>query len=348
MADLAPNANDGTPEGAVAAMDGVDFDSNGGAQLVDFETARDRAAGIDPPVVRDPKTGQFTDKKPTAAEPAKVEPAKVEAEAVADQSSEVDEEFFELPPEKEGGDPRRIPAAEVFQAYEREAQYKTEIEQMRRQMVPPAELDRQLSDLVTKQHELARVLTTYQQLMQPAEPDQRLLHTGRPEDVQAFVQQQQYAALQRQQLDQIKSQIASNDAERQQREQAIAEARSARELARVREFWPEYMQPGKQGDAVRDKVRSLAVQLGFGEKDIPTLTDARFFALFKKALAHDDMVAAQRTVAKIVRSKPKLVRSAARDSSSAQQTRYDVAMRRASQSGTAEDAAIAIGAALNI
>ena len=360
MADpvaLAPNANDGTPDGAVAALAGIDLDNPsggaGGAELIDFETARDRAAGIDPPVskqARDPQTGQFQEKKDKpAADPAKTEPVDKVAPDAGDAASPVDEEFFELPPETDGGAPRRIPAAEVFAAYEREAQYKGEIDQLRRQMLPPEELDRQLTDVVAKQHELTRLLSQYQQMMQPAEPDRRLLLTGRPEDTARFVQEQQIADLQRQQLAAITQQLEATDTERKTRERAIAEARSARELAKVRDFWPEVMRNDEAGKAVQARVRQVANALGFTERDVSMFNgDSRLYALLKKAVAHDEMVSAQRTAVKVVRSKPKLVRSGARDSSTQQQSQYAAAMRRVAQTGAAEDAAAAIGAALNL
>lgn len=173
--------NDGSLDAAVASM--PDFDDS---NLVPFERARD--SNMD---VRRAPDGRFTaesaPKEPAlqvpdpriAEEQARAAAAASKAAAVDDASSPA-EEFFELPPEEEGGEPRRIPATEVFEGYQKAQELAAEIEEVRRGTVPPVEYDRQIMETVQARGRIMQELQSYAQLLQPQEPDLELLNQASP------------------------------------------------------------------------------------------------------------------------------------------------------------------------
>ncbi len=174
--------NDGSLDAAVASM--PDFDDS---NLVPFERARD--SNVEP---RRADNGRFTtDPAAPKQTPVQVPDPRIAAEALAaadaaakaaeeaDTSTPADE-FFELPPEEEGGEPRRIPATEVFEGYQKAQELAAEIEEVRRSTVPPQEYDRQILETVQARGRIMQELQAYAQMLQPQQPDLELLNQASP------------------------------------------------------------------------------------------------------------------------------------------------------------------------
>ncbi len=338
--------NDGSLDAAVASM--PDFDDS---NLVPFERARD--SNMEP---RRAPNGQFTVdgavKEPQIAVPdpriaeeqARAAGAKTAAEADA---SDPAEEFFELPPEEEGGEPRRIPATEVFEGYQRAQELAAEIEEVRRGVVPPIEYDRQIMETVQARGRIMQELQSYAALLQPQEPDLELLNQASARfNPDLYYQQVQMSGQLKQQLGAVRQQMQQHQAAIEREQGALSDAKKAREQSKLREMWPEVLSDPKKAHEVREKAARL---YGIDDQVFATTIDARLYAILKDALAYRDGIKAQQTAVKVVRAKqvPKLVRSTARTgANTAKQQAYSTASQRLARSGSLDDAADAIGGLL--
>jgi hypothetical protein len=85
---------------------------------------------------------------------------------------------------------------------------------------------------------------------------------------------------------------------------------------------------------------------GLDADTINSVSDARFFALAKDALAYRSQKATAQAAAKVVSAKPKLIPGKARSTINGKTATYQNAMGRLQQSGTVDDAASAIASLL--
>lgn len=340
--------NDGSLDAAVASM--PDFDDS---NLVPFERARD--SNVEP---RRADNGRFTtDPAAPKQTPVQVPDPRIAAEALAaadaaakaaeeaDTSTPADE-FFELPPEEEGGEPRRIPATEVFEGYQKAQELAAEIEEVRRSTVPPQEYDRQILETVQARGRIMQELQAYAQMLQPQQPDLELLNQASPRfNPDLYYQQVQMSQQLSQQLGAVRQQMAHHQASATREQEALSHATRAREQGKLRDMWPEVLSDPKKAHEVREKAARF---YGIDDTVFASTLDARLYAVLKDALAYRDGVRAQQTAVKVVRAKqvPKLVRASARNGNTAKQQATSSAMQRLSRSGSLDDAADAIGGLL--
>ncbi len=337
--------NDGSLDAAVASM--PDFDDS---NLVPFERARE--ANVEP---RRAENGRFiadpAQPKPTqpqtpdpriAAEALAAEEAAKAAAAEAEASTPA-EEYFELPPEEEGGEPRRIPATEVFEGYQRAQELQAEIEEVRRGTVPPQEYDRQILETVQARGRIVQELQAYAQMLQPQQPDLELLNQASPRfNPDLYYQQVQMSQQLSQQLTAVRQQMAHHQNSAMREQEALTLATKSREQGKLRDLWPEVLSDPRKAHEVREKAARF---YGIDDQVFANTLDARLYAVLKDALAYRDGVRAQQTAVKVVRAKqvPKLVRASARNGNTAKQQATQSAMQRLSRSGSIDDAADAIG-----
>ncbi|MEY4378810.1 MAG: hypothetical protein RLZ85_691 [Verrucomicrobiota bacterium] len=348
---LAPNANDGTIEGAVAGLADVNIDN-----LIPFEEARDRVAQGGPnqqaseawKLQNRQPDGKFTDGKKPAPKQA-AQPVQPEAEVPAEAQPEADvsepaEEYFELPPETEGGEPVRVKAEDVWRGYQERETLRAELEQVRRQAPPPDQWDQQILETVRERGQLVEQLQILEQMYRPAPPDMDLINPQSPRyNPDQYYTQLQLAQQQERQIGAIQQQRQVQQAALEREQTALREARLAREKARLREFWPEVVTDAKKANEVRE---ATARYYGIPPQELGQVVDARLYLILKDALAYRADKQAQQAAVKVVRSKPKLVRGTARTGDTARQTHVNQAMQRLSRSGSIEDAANAIGGLL--
>lgn len=350
-ASLPPNANDGTLEGAAAAMQDIDV-----SNLMSFDEAANRNEGLPPPSdmakardqSRQPRSEDGKFQSPTAEALAALPPnhnqAPAEAEATeGDVLADLESQFFELPPEKDGDEPVRLTAKQVFEGYQEREQLRRDLESIKRVAPPPPEWDRQMYETVQTRGQLVQMLDTIAQAYAPQEPDTKLLDQSSPHyDPNMFFHQKQA-------YDGARAQIQRVTQERQRQAQALEaeqgalrEAARLREMGRLKEFWPEIADP-----SVQREVRDYAARtFGITDRDFATIHDSRFYAILKKAKAFDDAQSQRQTAVKIVRSAPKLVKAPARNTQGRGQQTYSTSMQRLQRSGSVEDAANAIGGLL--
>lgn len=345
---LPPNANDGTIEGAAAAIPD---------NLISFEEAVNREAGLGSPDEmaairernarpRDPATQQFT--KPQLVTDQQqiqqpVDQVQDQQQAPLANASSVDEEMFELPPDREGEEPRRIPAREVFEGYQRAEQLAQELEQVRRVAPPPAEWDRQMYETVQVRSKLVQQLEMLERTMLPPAPDSNLINPSSPNYDPGTYHQQQQVYAQAQQRMQLVQQARAQEAQLlSQEREALSRAARAREQGKLIELWPEIRQPAVQRQVMADAARYYGIM----EQDFSTIIDSRMYALLKDALAYRQSQSQRQAAVKVVRSVPKLVKAPARSSQTRSQQTVASGMRRLVQSGSIDDAADVIGGLL--
>lgn len=345
------NNGDGSIDGAVGALNGIDFDA-----LVPFDQAQQQQANSnlndEQPWLKQQRQpdGKFKPQDELKGPPPNDKTtehlgAKEEGEEVVDSPDDGGEEWFELPPEKEGEAPRRIAAEEVFNGYQRSQELEEEIEELRRSSPPPEEWDSQIAQTVKERGALIQKMTVYRQMLTPPEPDVNMLNQEHPNyNPQQYHNQLVLAQRMREQLALVEREIGDLSTAQESENRALAAARMERERGKLRQIWPEVVGDAKKAAEVRDWI---AREIGISPTELAGIVDARFYKLAKLAFTHHTSQKAQKAAIKVVRGKPKLVRSTARGGGdSGKQTTTNNAMQRLSRSGSIEDAANAIGGLL--
>jgi hypothetical protein len=342
---LPDGANDGSLAGAVAAMADIDMDN-----LVSFDEAANRNEGLPPPQdmqrareqPRQPD-GKFAQQKPGEGLIPNHNQAPAAEQAAVEELSDLDEQFFELPAEQEGGQPQRLSAREVFEGYRERETLRTELERARQVAPPPVEWDRQMYETVQTRSRLVGMLNTLAQTMMPPKPDINLLNEQSnqysPGEYHRQVMAHQAAMEKVQHLENAR---AEQQQVLEQEQAALRNAARIREQAKLRDIWPEIRDPAVQRKVVADGARYY----GLTTQDFEQTYDARMYALLKDALAYRDSLAQRQSAVKVVRSAPKLVKAQARNTQGRGQQTFATGMQRLQRSGSVEDAADAIGGLL--
>lgn len=342
-----PAANEPTMD--LADVDGSIHDA--ALAMPDLDIDDPAQAGPHPGDAARNVNGQFrpADGKPAAKKVAMPNPAEVandpdgDAEA-AEEASDVADEFFELPPEKEGEKPRRLKASEVWEKAQRADALEQQLVEARRTVVPPAAFDEQLMQLITAQQNTLQQLQMYEQMLHPEQPDIELINEESPR-YNPGLYQRQYAMAQQKasQVSRIRAQMEAVDQDRKQRVAAYERLQFARGREALGQLWPEVVaDDGKEAARVRSEVAEYYGRHGVTPEVMASITNPGFYAVLKDALAYRRGLRAKETAVKVVRSKPKLVRGAARGPSNAKAAAYHNGMQRLVRSNTIEDAADAL------
>ncbi len=215
---------------------------------------------------------------------------------------------------------------------------------MRKQVTPPAEYDRQIAETVTARTQLMRQMQTYAAMLKPQMPNAELLNQASPNyNPDQYYRQYTLAQQMEQQLAHVRGEYEQLEAENSRQQEALMQARISRERSRLAEIWPEVTRDA----AKAQKVREVAARVyGIDEKTFRETVDARFYHILRDAIRLQDMLAAQMTAAKVVTSKPRLTRAAARAPDTAKQMQFSTNMQRLSRTGSLDDAAEALGGLL--
>lgn len=318
---------DGSLDGAAAFIDTIPA----GEMEKGGNVAPERARADD---------GKFA--KPEAEAPKVEDAAPVEA-AKPDAEPEDEDTYIELPPDEDGKEPTRYKLDEVVQGYRKAQTLEQELAQLKQQGPPPEAWDQQIIETVQTRQRMMQQIEQWAQVNQPQPPDITLLDANSQNynpDLY-FQQHRQHEAL-KQAHERAKAQH-DELAQRQTAEQeALTRVRLDREKAKLERVWPELKEK-----TVADKVRTdLQSHYGLDADTINSVSDARFFALAKDALAYRSQKATAQAAAKVVSAKPKLIPGKARSTVNGKTATYNSAMGRLQQSGTVDDAASAIASLL--
>ena len=289
-------------------------------------------------------TEGFEKAQAQAQERAK-EPIEAEVEATAegdgpDDAANTGDEWFEIPGDKEGDEPKRIKVDEVWQGYQEREQLREQIEKMQRVLPPPPQYDEQIYQTVQTRGRLVQELNVLMQANQPIEPDISLIDELSPRYNPGEYHRQ--VALQRdmaQRHHKLRERQAYEQHHLSQEQEALTAARRSREQSKLVEFWPELRDPVVQRQVRDDAARYFGIDGG----TLDSVMDARFYAILKHALDNVNGQKQRQQAVKVVRAKPKVVRGSARDTNGKQQ-QIASSMKRLQSTNSAEDAAEAFGA----
>lgn len=350
----APIENDGSLIDAAAMMpdfDGLDDPSPGNTttEIIDPREAGNRRRTPAADVERQPQQmrqrrepdGKYADGFiPGSNLPPEAAQQDDAADPEAIEASSADDEWFELPPEKEGEAPKRIKAEEVWKGYQEREQLAQHIERLQQIVPPPPQYDEEIFKTVQVRGRMLQELDTLIRANQPLEPDLSLIDDQSPRYNPGEYQRQ--VALQREMINRHHQLRARQQQEQQQLEQeqeALTAARKAREQSKLVQFWPELRDPVVQRQVRDDAARYF----GIDDSIFSSVMDARFYAVLKTALHYVNGQKQRQQTIKVVRAKPKLVKGSARDTTSPRNAQYQTGMRSLQKSGSIEDAADALG-----
>lgn len=338
--------NDGSLEAAALAMPDIEPMPQSMPTLKEAQAQQ----------LRDENNGQWTtDEKlkrrqanEADAQPKKAEQPALDGEVLEPEgeTSEIAEEWFEIPAEKDGEKPTRLKAEDVFKGYQETQRLRAELDEARRIQPMPEEYDNIIMSAVQQRAALMRTLQMYQARLQPVQPDFDLINEDSPK-YNPGLYHRQAAAAQRMasEMQQLRDAMTEYESEQRAQMEALTQARVAREISKLHQFWPE-VRDKAVASRVRDDLVAHYGKYGVTPELIASVHNAAFYALAKDALAYRQGLKAQEQAVKVVRAKPKMVRSTARDTQAPTARRSQAAMARLKESGSLDDAADAMSGLL--
>jgi PAS domain-containing protein len=258
-----------------------------------------------------------------------------------DDEAEDDDDFVELDPLEEGGEPVRYKLSELVESHSKVQSLTQELEQAR--AAPPMSEQQQAAyrDVLQRSAQYTSELQKFQQFNQPQPPSRALLDPHSEHfDVEAYnAQYAQYEqAVQTQQ--QIEHQLRQEAATQQQIQSHLFAETLRTEQAKMVEKFPQLKDAAERQRVVKEAAEAY----GLDPDEIKSISDSRYLAVIMDALANRQAKAKSETTAKVLRSKPKLVRGNARSAKHTGKERAKSAMGRLAKTGSDDDAAVALGA----
>lgn len=325
--EVSDQYQDGTVAGAALALSDITLEDEEGDDSGSDDGDDGRQDSAD-----DDKDGE------AATDDAKSKDDAADESADGDDS-EGEEEFFELPPEKDGEEPVRVAATQVWEGYQKSEELAKENAELKeRNSQIPAEVDKSLKETIATRQQLVASLETWKNLQAPPAPDPEMLdQTSQKFDPQAYKEaldrSNAFAAAQ----EEAKNELAKQEKALQEEQDIRYQAVKGRADAEIKQFWPELIDD-KATRAQFDK--DMSEKFGATPEELKNTYDPRFFRMAKAALAYEKAQETTKKAVKIVRGKPKLVKGKARDSNSKRTSRNN-AVSSLLKDGNNEDAAVA-------
>lgn len=276
--------------------------------------------------------GRFKPRDAAKPEDDAAKPVEAEAKDEADDT----EDEIELPPEKEGDQPKRLKLSEVLARATRAEKLEAEVTELKNKpIVAPEQWDQGIAQAIQTAQHLASRMEQWQRVNMPVRPDPRQFNTI--EDLRAAEDWYAHQVQQWQGVEAERQQIVDNQ---QKQERALAAARMQRNIAQIHEFWPE-IKTKETAQKVQDDLVKGFGKFGMTADLINSVDHPAFFALAKYALKGLQTEAVKEQAAKVVQQRPKLIKGQARQATSTnpRQQLFD----RLAKSGS-DDVAAALGA----
>jgi hypothetical protein len=260
------------------------------------------------------------------------------------ETGEEDEDYLELEtedPDTKEKKAERYKVSEVFEGFRKSKELAAELESAKKAAPMPEHYETALEETVGERTKYIEALQSWAMYNQPRMPSRDLVNPASPnynpelyyQQAQAFDETQANQAKVKEEIDRVQK----LNTEQQSK---LMNSRLMREQAKVMEVWPEL-----KDKAVAQKVAAdLEKMYGVDSETLKSVTDHRFYALAKDALAHRAAQIAKKEAVKAVMGKPKLVRANARSSTNGKQAAFQSAFGKLSTSHSVEDAAAAISA----
>lgn len=291
-------------------------------------------------------SGQFQAKEPAetpveAEEPAKVvdlkgQPVEPAAEAPADEDEDPE---FEIAAEEEGKEPTRVKLSEMWDRYQKAAELEKTVEELRQHSTEvPDQFFQAIEESNKVRAAYAERLNLIESLIRPQAPSIAMVDPNSPD-----YDPERYHALARKYQDDTKllNAVAVErekiSAQQEEDNRRAAQVHNAREWAKVERAWPEIKDQATQ-EAYIKTLRSY----GYTDKEIKANSDSRAFQIVRDAMKYRELAAKKEETAKVVRSKPKLVKGAARSATNPANTARANALARLRETGSVDAAAAAL------
>lgn len=298
------------------------------------------------------------DKSATSVDRITEEEPKVEVEATEDGVDKVDDDkkkaeaeekpaapdgeddetdYFEIA--AEDGKTERLKVDEVYNGYQRAQELEQEIAELKANPALSGQLqpdhEQVLQGLVQERTALSEAIQRWQSQNPIPEPNVDLLDDNSENYNPPEYQRQMANKLRLQQEhEQANAQLTAETQALQQQQQQLQQAHIAKEQAALQQIWPEVM----SDPTVRsDVMKGLTSNYKLDAETINSIHDHRFYAMAKDALAFRAAQAKTDKAIKVVRSKPKLVQGAARQTGKSEA--LSSAMERLKKSGGTDDRA---------
>jgi hypothetical protein len=262
---------------------------------------------------RDPVTQQFAPRAKETAAPAPVVDMKtgkpVEAKIGHNGGPELEDEFFEYAPEKEGDAPRRVKADDVFAAYDELPKLRQQLAEAQRPATPPAQFVEQMQAVIDTRAQYADALAWAQQLGKPSPPDTRLRdprNSAYDPDAYARSMEQYEAHMGDYQAraEHLREQMQVQ----QQQQQALVRMQQEAAEPVILKDWPELADQAKRAAVFNDVEKVLGVTAN----ELRGITDPKVWSIVRDALAYRKGQQKQAEAVQVARAKPKFVKGSAR------------------------------------
>ena len=299
-----------------------------------------------------PRDGQYHDQQGRLRENGRFAKAEtVEAEATEDAAEEAPaakddagaaeaedgEDYIELPPEKEGDQPRREKLTDILARANKAAEVEAELHRVKNEpLVTPEVFDKAMLKAVEAAQQYTAKLDHWMRSFEPQQPHPALRNPNSPHyDPDRYAREFEAYQAQVDTYNRVAAEHQRAAKDLQERQEVLRLAQVNRNRAAVHEFWPEL----KDVKAAQ-KVQSDLVA-GFGKYGVtPELIDSvdhpAFYALAKYALKGLQAEAVQEQAAKVVQAKPRLIKGQARQPVNPTKSRDDM-LKRAEKTGSRED-----------
>lgn len=280
--------------------------------------------------------------------PRATEETKPATEATDDKNQQEpaddEEDYLELEhedPETKEKRSERYKVSEVLEGYQRAKTLEQELAQAKKAAPMPEHYEAELEQMVQTRTQYADALRQWAQFNPLQPPNEDLTNPASPNyNPEAYWQQvQQYRAdLQRHQ--QVKAEYEREAQLINEQQSALQKSRLTREFQKVNQLWPEL----KDKTVATKVAEDLSKHYGIDDATLKSVSDSRFYALAKDALAYRAAQAAKQEAVRQVTAKPKLVRAGARAQTDSKTAARQSAFGALEKSHSLEDAAAAIAA----
>lgn len=294
------------------------------AEVVDIQERRQPDRGTD---------GKFQKAEPDSSPGTDVEPA---------ADAESDEDYLELEfADEEGKEPKRerLKVAEVYDGYRRAKDLEAEVEKLKTSQPLPQHYEQALEATVAERMQYADALQRWAQFNQPRAPSRDLINPASPNyNPELYYQQMQAHDETVANNERVAAELERVQKLNEQQSNQLHRSRLVREAQALKAVWPELSDKATFQKVAAD----LEKHFGLDADTIKSVSDHRFYALAKDALAYRAAQAAKKEAVKAVVAKPKLVRANARQNIDSKAAVRDSAFGKLAKSGSLEDAAAAI------
>ncbi len=213
------------------------------------------------------------------------------------------------------GQAQRVSLDDVWAGYNRAEALAAELAEARSTSDRmPAANQEALAQTFQARQQVMEQIRHWQAVNEPLTPDVRLLDPNKPQyDPESYAHQMRLNEELAQRNEEANKQLQQQQERADEERQALLNAYRSQEEAALKEFWPEII----ANEATRlEFYKQMEGSYGLKAEDIANIYDHRLFKLAKDALAFKESQQKAKEAVKIVRSKPKLVRSRAKDSNS--------------------------------